>query len=468
MHLTQAITRTERAPLRAKVAAVLACAAAAAPFAASAVPVVPNSAGYGMDTPAGRGGAVHRVTNLNASGAGSLRACVEASGPRVCIFEVSGVIRLTSDLNIVSPNITIAGQTAPSPGIMIRGAGLRIGASDVLLQHLRIRPGDAADGPDTGNRDALKVSAPSAFKNVVVDHCSFSWATDETVSLWSNWDNVTVMNSIISEGLFWQPEEGHLSGYGMIIGPRDARATIMGNLFAHNRERNPLSRSKQLVFVNNVVYNNRSTALDLQSEDKRVTSNTVIGNVFIKGADTMDDFKSINVRTDATLGVPTSSKIYVLDNESSDISAGNDWTIVGARDGSVASSLKASLPPTWPAGLTRLPTSSNVVLDNVLKHAGARPADRDPVDTRVVKSVRDRTGRVITCVAANGTERCSKNAGGWPTLAQNTRALTLPANHNEVTPSGYTRLELWLHEMAAQVEGRSPQPPSAPVLASDR
>jgi hypothetical protein len=288
------------------------------------------------------------------------------------------------------------------------------------------------------------------------------------VSLWSNWDNVTVMNSIISEGLFWQPEEGHLSGYGMIIGPRDARATIMGNLFAHNRERNPLSRSKQFVFVNNVVYNNRSTALDLQSEDKRVTNNTVIGNVFIKGADTMDDFKSINVRTDATLGVPTSSKIYVLDNASSDITAGNDWTIVGARDGSVASSLKASLPPTWPAGLTRLPTSSNVVFDNVLKHAGARPADRDPVDTRVVKSVRDRTGRVITCVSPNGSERCSKNAGGWPTLAQNTRALTLPANHNEVTPSGYTRLELWLHEMAAQVEGRSPQPPSAPVLASDR
>jgi hypothetical protein len=454
--------------LRAKVAAVIACAAAATPLVASALPVIPQAAGYGTDTPAGRGGVVHRVTNLNASGAGSLRACVEASGPRVCVFEVSGVIQTTSDVIVKNPYITIAGQTAPSPGIMIRGAGLHIMASHVLVQHIRVRAGDAADGPAFGNRDALKVSSPNPISNIVVDHCSFSWATDENVSLWSSWDNVTLSNNIISEGLFWQPEERHRSGYGLLLGPREARATVVGNLLAHNRERNPLTRTKQFVFVNNVVYNNRSTAVDLQSEDGIVTHNTVIGNVFIRGADTVDDFKSINVRSDALYGLPSSSKLYVLDNASADLAAGNDWTVVGNRDGSVASALKASLPPTWPAGLTRLPTDDNVVLENVLRSSGARPADRDPVDARVVKSVRDRTGRVITCVAADGTSYCSKNGGGWPTLAKNTRALTLPANHNEVTPSGYTRLELWLHDMAAQVEGRSSKPPKAPVLANDR
>jgi hypothetical protein len=463
--LLSSTTQPKRAALRATVAAVIAC-AAAAPLAASALPVLPQAAGYGTDTPAGRGGAVHRVTNLNASGAGSLRACVEASGPRVCVFEVSGAIQTTSDIVIKNPKITIAGQTAPSPGIMIRGAALHIATSDVLVQHIRVRAGDASAGPEFSNRDALKISWSDPIGNIVVDHCSFSWATDENVSLWSSFNNVTLSNNIISEGLFWQPEQNHRSGYGLILGPRDARVTVIGNLLAHNRERNPLTRSKQFVFVNNVVYNNRSTAVDLQSENGIVTNNTIIGNVFLRGPDTMDDFKSINVRSDESFGLPSASKVYVLDNASADRAADNDWTVVGNRDGAVASTLKAQLPPTWPAGLTRLPTDGNVVLDNVLKSAGARPADRDSVDTRVVKSVRDRTGSVITCVAADGTSYCSKNAGGWPTLAKNTRALTLPANHNEVTPSGYTRLELWLHDMAAQVEGRSSKPPKAPVLAS--
>ena len=87
-----------------------------------------------MSTPAGRGGKVYKVTNLGASGTGSLKACVDGTGPRVCIFEVSGTIRLTSDLVIRNHKITIAGQTAPSPGIMIRGAGLRIQANDVLVR----------------------------------------------------------------------------------------------------------------------------------------------------------------------------------------------------------------------------------------------------------------------------------------------------------------------------------------------
>src|SRR5262245_38884518 len=93
--------------------------------AAKAVPVIPGSAGFGMETPAGRGGAVYKVTNLSASGAGSLKDCIDKTGPRVCVFEVSGTIRITTDLMVRNSNLTIAGQTAPSPGIMIRGAALR-------------------------------------------------------------------------------------------------------------------------------------------------------------------------------------------------------------------------------------------------------------------------------------------------------------------------------------------------------
>lgn len=105
--------------------------------------------------------------------------------------------------------------------------------------------------------------------------------------------------------------------------------------------------------------------------------------------------------------------------------------------------------------------------DQVLKNAGARPSDRDSVDKRVVLSVRARTGGIINCVAADGTTRCSKNAGGWPTLARNARKLTLPANPNSVASNGYTNLENWLHAMDLTLQGvASKDSPIAPASLS--
>ncbi|MFQ6024714.1 MAG: hypothetical protein ACE5NW_18530, partial [Acidiferrobacterales bacterium] len=152
------------------------------------LPVIPNGAGFGITTPAGRGGKVYKVTNLRATGRGSLKACIDRSGPRVCVFEVSGTITLTRNLWIANPFITIAGQTAPSPGITIRGAALGIETHDVLVQHLRIRVGDDPNGPDPENRDAIRVEDKWG---IVIDHCSLSWAIDETISAWTDWDNVT-------------------------------------------------------------------------------------------------------------------------------------------------------------------------------------------------------------------------------------------------------------------------------------
>jgi hypothetical protein len=108
----------------------------------SPLPVFPGAIGFGSTTVAGRGGQVLKVINLNPSGPGSLHAAVSASGPRVVVFEVSGTIRITSDMVIQNPYITIAGQTAPSPGILIRGAALTIATHDVLVQHIRVRAGD--------------------------------------------------------------------------------------------------------------------------------------------------------------------------------------------------------------------------------------------------------------------------------------------------------------------------------------
>src|SRR6187399_3587033 len=154
---THALFRRAMRPATLLATALAMCGAASV----QALPVIPGAAGYGMDTKAGRGGAVYRVTTLGASGAGSLKACIDATGPRTCVFEVSGVIRLTSDLIIRNDQIRIAGQTAPSPGIMLRGAALLINASDVLVQHIRIRTGDDPVGPNPDNRDSLKITGNS-------------------------------------------------------------------------------------------------------------------------------------------------------------------------------------------------------------------------------------------------------------------------------------------------------------------
>lgn len=460
--------RQKKTTPRTRLVTVLAGAASMLPFmvmAADALPVIPNAAGFGIDTPAGRGGKVYRVTNLSDSGEGSLRACVTASGPRVCVFEVSGTIRMERDMSINNPNITIAGQTAPSPGIMLRGGGLRIAASDVLVQHLRVRPGDDPKGPNPENRDALKVETPDSLKNVVVDHCSFEWAIDELASMWRGWDNVTLSNNIFAEALndSLHPKGRH--GYGILFGPIKGKVTLKGNLIAHTNDRNPLSRAAQLVMVNNVVYNRGYKDVELQSEDGISTKNTIIGNVFIRGSDHANSVKPISVRADQ-FKLPEASRIYLADNKAVE-SSDDPMSVLTATGGSLSlKSFMSKTPPAWPAGLTRLPTNHDVVLEQVLKYSGARPADRDPVDARIIKQVRDGTGRIINCVSANGTDRCAKNAGGWPTLAENRRALTLPENPNELTESGYTRLEEWLHEMAAEVEGHSPRPPVAPVLAS--
>lgn len=461
-------TRTKRRA-RAVIGAVLALGMGASVMTAQGLPVIPGAVGWGIDTPAGRGGKVYRVTNLNPSGAGSLKACVDASGPRVCVFEVSGAIRLKSDLKIWNPYITIAGQTAPSPGISLHGAALTISASDVLVQHIRIRPGDDPDGPAPGNRDALKIESSTGIKNIVIDHVSLSWGVDETLTLWDKWDNVTLTNNIIAEGLRYSiMPNNEEAGRGLLVGPTDGRVLIQGNLLAHIVERNPLSRGTNMVFVNNVVYNRSNMDVDLQSEKGMVTKNSVVGNVFIRGADfSRSHNKPILLRTDSKFGLPSGSKLYVADNAAVEAN-GDAWSVVSTNTSASLSGYKASSPPVWPTGLTALPTANDTVLNKVLQSAGARPADRDEVDARIVKSVRERSGQIINCVAPDGSERCKKNAGGWPKVAENRRALVLPSNHNEVTPSGYTKLELWLHEMAAQVEGRSTRKPMPPKLSIER
>jgi hypothetical protein len=258
--MTETSPKSRRTPsasaVRNCLLAAAAIAAGAASSSANAISVIPGASSHGISTPAGRGGTVHRVTTLAADGAGSLKACVDASGPRVCVFEVSGTIRLPDDLTLRNPYLTIAGQTAPSPGITLRGSGILVKTSNILIQHLHVRPGDDAGGEPPINRDGLKISGAAdaaPITNIVIDHCSFTWSTDEVASAWQQWNNISLTNNIFAEPLHdsIHPEGRH--GFGVLIGPVAGNATLAGNLMASIQSRNPMTAATRAVIVNNVV-----------------------------------------------------------------------------------------------------------------------------------------------------------------------------------------------------------------------
>lgn len=426
---------------------------------AMALPVIPGAVGFGMDTPAGRGGEIIKVTNLQDTGAGSLRACVEAPGARICVFEVSGTIRLDQNLKVTQPNLTIAGQTAPAPGIMLRGAALQIMASDVLVQHIAVRAGDSADGPAYSVRDALKIiGKDELIQNIVIDHSSFSWGLDENVEVFNTWDNVTISNTIIAEPLrdSVDPSGPHGLGVLIIADRENSSISLIGNLLAHQHGRNPRSAASEFVLVNNVIYNARGAEAMLFNDSGMSSINTIVGNVFIKGQDSYESVKPIRVVGPTLFGpeeVVSGTKIYLANNSAS-CATSDPWSIVDNQSLISRILLEASDILVWPGELQAMPTDN--VLDYVLENAGTRPGYRNDADASVVSDVRNGTGRIINCVADNGTARCAKNAGGWPELAKNTRSLTLPESPNaDDDGDGYTNVEEWLHVMAAEVEGRT-------------
>jgi hypothetical protein len=388
--------------------------------------VFPGAEGFGTETVAGRGGRVIRVTNLNASGPGSFYEAVRASGPRTVVFDVSGTIELTSGIGIYQPYLTIAGQTAPSPGITIKGAGLVVATHDVLVQHIRIRVGDDPNGPVGDLRDALAVAAANVY-NVVIDHVSASWAVDENLSTWwTPMNDITFSNNITSEALY---DSLHIKGphsMGLLVGDGSKRVSVVRNLLAHNHLRNPLIKGDtSTVVLNNLIYNPYWEPMGFMDDAGAVT-HSIIGNHQISGNNTLSNTNFFNL---SRLTNP-SSRAYQRDNT-------GDLPVVATGQAVVTS------PPISFSPMTILPSSQ--VKNYVLANAGARPADRDAVDKRIVSDVINGTGRIIDS---------QSEVGGWPTLAQNRRALQYPSTTADSDNDGYTDLEEYLHQLAAEVEGR--------------
>lgn len=344
----------------------------------------------GAHTTGGDGGEEIRVTTLADSGPGSLRRALATSGARMITFDVAGVIYLESDLKIANPNVTIAGETAPSPGITLAHASLRISASDVIVRHLRIRVGDGP-GPKAEDRDGISIvgnrRGTKDVHDVLIENCSISWAIDEGISTWYvGVRNVTVKNTIIAEGLARSLHPKGEHSMGMLIGPGSQGILVQGNLFAHNNWRNPVVHAgARAVIVNNLIYNPGKQGIHFYPSPKRPVAlhASVIGNVVRAGPNTGYQPELI------WGGLNPGTELYFQDNES-------DGTRAFITDS--AQFRKLPFNPllnearVWSPDIAVI--SPGAVVETVLAEAGARPWDRDATDTRIVTEVRDRGGKI--------------------------------------------------------------------------
>lgn len=227
---------------------------------AMAVPAFPGAEGGGANAVGGRGGDVYEVTNLEDDGVGSLRYGIEnASGARTIVFKVGGVIQIASYLIINGKsNITIAGQTAPGDGITLAGDNITqtlvvlINSNNIIVRHIRFRKG----GDIAVSQDGDCFAVDKGCHDIIIDHCSASWGTDENFCVWADngvSKNITLQWSISSEGLM-----NHSCGF--IAGSNDnadgmTDISVHHNLFAHNNNRNPKLKVKSFDIINNIIYN---------------------------------------------------------------------------------------------------------------------------------------------------------------------------------------------------------------------
>jgi pectin methylesterase-like acyl-CoA thioesterase len=410
----------------------------------------PGAEGYGAFAQGGRGGDVYRVTNLNDTGAGSLREGIRtapATG-RTIVFDVSGTIYLQSRLTINKPYITIAGQTAPGDGITVAGESTVItNTHNIIVRYMRFRPGDlrCANGFEG---DSLWVDRSS---DVIIDHVSTSWSVDESLSVTDS-NRVTVQWSLITESLKLACHDKGTHGYGSLLRYGNGSLTFHHNLYAHHLNRSPrIGDNLSVDFANNVAYDWTSNA-GYSGEASEGTPNiNYINNYFIAGPST----PSGNARNRAFSGGSANTLIY---------SAGNliDSNINGTRDGAntgwamiMGAYTKQTTPFDFPAvSLDDAQTAYN----RVLEKAGSSIA-RDSVDTRVLNQVATDTGTQINSQNEVGgfptlnslPALLDSDADGMPNSWEISRNLNAydSADGRIIAANGYSNLENYLNSVTA-------------------
>jgi pectate lyase len=401
----------------------------------------PGAEGYGAFAKGGRGGKVLFVTTLEDSGPGSLRAAIDAKGPRTVIFRIGGIINLKTPLCIREPFITIAGQTAPGDGICLKGSRDTLMLSnthDVIIRYLRVRTGYTGEKADN---EGDCISCYSA-DNFILDHCSTSWGTDETISCTQTCDRYTVQWCLMAEGLNYH---GH--SMGSILG--GDRSTWHHNLYAHCRTRNPrFAGACRCDFRNNVVYDWGDAC---SYGDFRLLN--YVNNVVKPGPSTTQRPRRFFPNNAVALPGSLFLRGNVLDG-SPEIDRDN-------RLGTgFETEVFAEAPHAAPAVESQ---AAEAAYELVLKNVGAMVPKRDTTDTRIVAEVRGRTGKII---------RYERELGDWPSYAGGAVPLDLDGdgipddwetahglNPNDtsdagrITQTGYTNLECYLNSLVPRWSG---------------
>lgn len=396
----------------------------ASPLLAQASGSVPPAATGWTRTGGGRGGAVIRVTTLAGDGEGSFKAAVTARGPRIVVFEVGGVIDLGGQtLRITEPFLTIAGQTAPSPGITLIRGGIDISTHDVIVRHIRVRPGEAG-APKRSGRDFDSIATIGA-RDVIVDQCSLTWGTDENLSASGprftgatpdEWragtsHRITFTNNLIAESLAYATHAKGEHSKGSLIHDNASDILIHRNIYAHNVERNPLFKGGvRGAITNNLIYNPGHRAIHYNlmanewgSQPFQTGRMTVIGNALRGGNDTDPDLPLV------MLGGHGDLALYLRDNIAVD-RHGSPLPMTGLYTSGRAAFRMSSRPLDLPPGLALM--AARDVERTLLTTVGARPWDRDAHDVRILADIAEGRGEVIDSEA---------EVGGYPVVAETRR-----------------------------------------------
>jgi len=397
--------------------------AAAAPVpaaTASAARAFPTADGWAARTPGGRGGMILRVTTLAAEGPGSLAEALQVDAPRIVVFEVGGVIDLArATLDVEAPFVTVAGQTAPAPGITLIRGGIRIRTHDVVIRHLRVRPGEAGAGKRSG-WEVDGISTSNGAADVIIDHCSTTWATDENLSAsgdrfagaspaeWreSTSHRITISDCLIAEGLSNATHRKGEHSKGTLIHDNATDIAVIRNLYASNVERSPLFKGgARGIVANNYIYNPGHSAIRYNLVDHEWGINkhetgqmAIVGNVLRYGPDTRPGLALLTVDGAGPV------QVFLEDNLAQD----GQGAAIAPLGGNPANILPVAARPTWPAGYAALRAAQ--VAEHIRREVGARPWDRDAVDTRIVaQALAGSGGRVIDSEG---------QGGGYPATAE--------------------------------------------------
>ncbi len=433
-------------------------------------PAFPGAEGGGMYTTGGRGGKVYYVNSLEDTMTGdkktcegTLRWCLERPGAKTILFKVAGIIHLTKKLHIPD-STTIAGQSAPGDGICIADHPVRVSGDNVIIRYMRFRMGDLAKVED----DAL---CGIGNKNVIIDHCSISWATDECASFYDN-ENFTMQWCIISESLRSSVHKKGAHGYGAIWGGKTA--TYHHNLLAHHDSRNPrmcgsrYSNEEELELVdfrNNVIYNwgsnsgyagegGRYNFINNYYKPSKTSSNK--SRIFSPNA---DDGK--NKQAAGIWGKFHLNGNVIHGNEK--VSKNNILGLQPSPADKDVYELISFMPFEVPFVTT---DNAEDAFKKVLLKAGASHK-RDKTDARVVKEVRN--GLTPKRASHNAGTRpgmidTQSDVGGWETYAYDPKDIPVDSDidgipdgwldkkypgkkANDVNNEGYTYLEVYLNSL---------------------